>query len=255
MNKRHHWPDFETSMRKSRNYIDNPVHVDEWNLLKDRYNYIKYKASNEAKIPKIIHQIWLGGPLPEKQRVYCDAIKKALPKNWEYKLWLDNDIKDIPFFHNLEAFNSTPNYGQKSDLLRLEILYHIGGVYLDTDVVITKSFDELLDLDFFCSIAFDNWPSLLNSIMGSSPYNSTIKDMLTLDKDVKWNDGMAVIDTTGPYHITRKVFTNLKNETNIIALPVSFLCPLPNFDAHNDHAQYIAPESFCCHLWHESWNH
>jgi mannosyltransferase OCH1-like enzyme len=56
-------------------------------------------------------------------------------------------LKSCTNFKNINAFNDTPNNGQKSDILRSQILYEFGGVYLDTDFILVKTFEELLDLD------------------------------------------------------------------------------------------------------------
>ena len=40
-------------------------------------------------------------------------------------------------------------WGFATDYLRTKILYENGGIYLDTDIEIIKSFDSLLENDFF----------------------------------------------------------------------------------------------------------
>jgi mannosyltransferase OCH1-like enzyme len=249
------WPDFDDGMQQNHRYLNGKTMLDKWDLLEKRYNDIRKRSQQENVIPKILHQIWLGSNIPERQRRQCEQLRQLLPSDWSYKLWTDRDIENLPNFYNHEAYYTTPNYGQKSDILRLEILSQYGGVYCDTDIVSIKSFDELLDVDFFCGVAYDEWPSMLNSVMGSSPGNNVIKDMLNFTKKLEWYDGMSIIDTTGPYHTTRVVFNNIQAYNNIVVLPNSFFYPFPGDGKHdiNSCNIYKRPETICCHLWQGSW--
>ena len=68
---------------------------------------------------------------------------------------------------------------------------------------------------------------------------------------------MDVIDTTGPYHLTRKIIPLLEYNKNIAVLPNSFFYPYPNnndFKKQGENIlEYIEPETVCCHLWACSW--
>jgi len=253
---KNNWPSFESSMSNSVYYNTERELEDKWDSLKTLYDNIKTRQKQKEVIPKTIHQIWLGGNIPLKQKQQCDNIRKSLPDNWNYILWTDDTIQNLPSFKNYNQFLKTPNFGQKSDLLRLEILYNFGGIYCDTDFIINRPFTELLDLDFFCGIAYDREPTVLNSIIGCSIKSPIIEDMLNLDKEVKCGDAMEVIDTTGPYLTTRKLFKNIHLD-NIVALPNSFLYPYPNFNIcknkGNNYTSYIKKETFCCHMWDCSW--
>ena len=248
---------FDQGMIYSSEYLNRPTQVENWNSIKEVYNnYIQHDPGTPV-IPKIIHQIWIGGELPEKQKKACGDIQAACNENgWNYKLWRDNDVAELGEFKNKELYDITPNFGQKADILRNIILYEHGGVYLDTDYIIVKFFDDLLDLDFFGGVCFDSSPNMSNSIIGTIPGGDTITSMLTYDKEIAWSDGMAIIDTTGPYHITRATLKNLNSKT--VVFPNSYFYPYPCFPRlrvkGNDPMQYISPETYCIHLWDESWN-
>ena len=53
--------------------------------------------------------------------------------DWEYKLWTDETVKEITLI-NQELFDKAKNYGEKSDILKWELVYRFGGVYIDTDM-------------------------------------------------------------------------------------------------------------------------
>jgi mannosyltransferase OCH1-like enzyme len=253
-----HWPDFEESMHYSKAYQNERAQKENWNLLKDRYNHHKKITPKEQKIPKIIHQIWIGNELPEQEKKLTTQIKENLDPSWQYYFWTQNDLHRLSNFKNYKLFNETPNNGQKSDLLRYAILNEYGGIYLDTDFIPVKPFDDLLYLDFFCGISFDTVPNVFNGLIGSSQNNPLIKDLLELDKPLQYSDAMSLMDSTGPFFLTRKLFNNLELMQDLIAFPNSFFYPFPNFlkfrTLGNNYLEYVKPETYCIHLWSSRWN-
>ncbi len=66
-----------------------------WKRIKNLYdtyvvNNIEYNP--QVRIPKIIHQIWIGSPLPQKYYRWQKSWQKYHP-DWEYKLWTERDIE------------------------------------------------------------------------------------------------------------------------------------------------------------------
>lgn len=107
-------------------------------------------------IPKIIHYCWLSSdPYPKNIQRCIDSWKRVLP---DYEIWLWNfdrfDINQSVWVK--EAFENK-KYAFAADYIRLYVLYNYGGIYLDSDVEVIKSFDELLDLPYF--IGMENTPS------------------------------------------------------------------------------------------------
>ena len=102
-------------------------------------------------IPKIIHQTWKTKELPN---IFDNIYKHNIDinKNFEYYLWTDDNTGE-----NIDEFikNNYPkiyiiyskiNLGvQKSDLARLAILHYYGGIYIDLDILLLKSLNDLLD--------------------------------------------------------------------------------------------------------------
>lgn len=250
------WPSFNESMKNSFDYVNLKTKKEQWDVLEVRYHKYKTQKKGDQKIPKIVHQIWLGGSMPESEQKMVEQVKTNLDSDWTHILWTENEIKKLKNFNNLDLYNQTPNYGQRSDLLRYNILNEIGGIYMDTDFILLKQFNELLDLDFFCGVSYDDQPSLFNGLMGSSPGNILIKDLLVLDRPLMFHDAMMLMDSTGPFFLTRKVFKHLSN-INICVLPNSFFYPLPNFERSkgrgSDYKSYLEEESICCHMWSSSW--
>jgi len=67
--------------------------------------------------------------------------------------------------------------GFVSDYARLHILYHYGGIYLDTDLEITNSLDPFLDYEGFMGF-FSNF-DISGGIIGAAKGNKFIKKLLT----------------------------------------------------------------------------
>lgn len=104
-------------------------------------------------IPQIIHYCWFGNnPLPEKYVKYIEHWKQVMP-DYTIKYWSekDIDIQSIPFLR--DAYKAG-KLAFVADYVRLQILYREGGVYMDTDVEVYKSFDSYLNYSFFTSYEF-----------------------------------------------------------------------------------------------------
>jgi hypothetical protein len=99
-------------------------------------------------IPKVIHYCWLSrDPFPKKIQQCIDSWKKYLP-DYEIKLWNTNtfDLESSKWV--TQAFEKK-KYAFAADYIRLYALYTEGGIYLDSDVEVVKSFDDLLHLPYF----------------------------------------------------------------------------------------------------------
>jgi len=105
------------------------------------------------KLPKIIHQIWIGpDPIPNQAKSMAYKMQEIHP-GWEYKLWTNETVfegqfKDDPY---LKAWKDKINSEYLlqpafiSDRVRLLILKEMGGIYVDIDALAIKPFDTLLD--------------------------------------------------------------------------------------------------------------
>ena len=95
-------------------------------------------------IPKIIHYVWLGqNSLPEEMQECIDSWKRFMP-DYEIKKW-DNQVIDKLDIHFVKQAVREKKWAFASDVIRLWAVYQFGGIYLDTDVMVYKSFDDLLD--------------------------------------------------------------------------------------------------------------
>lgn len=111
-------------------------------------------------IPKIIHLCWLSGDTFPKDIAVClESWKQHLN---DYDVWLwgkkPKDCLGVKMIEKNFDIDSVAwcrqacevkKYAFAADYIRLYALYNYGGIYLDSDVVVYKSFDELLHLPYF----------------------------------------------------------------------------------------------------------
>ncbi|WP_273389145.1 glycosyltransferase family 32 protein [Barnesiella viscericola] len=99
-------------------------------------------------IPKVIHYCWFSGEKkPRLIRRCIRSWKKVLP-DYEIKCWDANsfDFESVPY---VKQAYERKKWAFVADYVRLYALYTEGGIYLDSDVEVYKSFDEFLKYSFF----------------------------------------------------------------------------------------------------------
>ena len=126
-------------------------------------------------IEKIIHFVWLGGkPLPEKYQEYIETWKKLLP-DYEIKEWNEKTF-DINSNEWVKKAIEDKNYSLAADVIRSWALLNYGGIYLDTDVELLKSLDDLVNkYDFFIGYETNCWVGC--AILGSKKGHPMMKEV------------------------------------------------------------------------------
>lgn len=259
----------------SKTIVSTPVIIDFHNcvkLYKESYfkNKVdKIKSTNAAKIPKIIHQIWLGSPFPEKYK-HWQKTWLTLGSDWEYKLWTDKEVKEL-VMENRDLYETEKNWGGKSDILRMEILNQFGGIYVDTDFecIRPEMFNDFVNAyDFFCSMhPLDCQDCLLqNALIAAVPGHPVIKGYIEELKQYYPKHRGDVIKSTGPGMFTWSFFkyepqAAKKGFKDIVFPPIILyplgLCQIQGFN--NKNADYVKshvvkPETVAIHWWEGSWH-
>jgi inositol phosphorylceramide mannosyltransferase catalytic subunit len=224
-----------------------------------QHNNDSEPLSKKARIPKIIHQIWLGSPYPEKYELYRQTWLQLHPK-WKYYLWTDNDIEKFQL-KNHKLFNTAKNNGEKADIFRYEILYRYGGLYIDTDCECLKPFDLLHQkYDFYAGIEQQGrFMELGNAILGARQGSIFMKYCIdTLPQHLLSCKRKDTVSRTGPYFLTQ-CFLEIMGRTDevMMVLPVSYFYPVPikirTYTKRDEVEKWIRPESYAIHYWAASW--
>ena len=180
-------------------------------------------------IPKIIHQIWFGKML-ERERILIDRWSSSWKKyhpDWEYKLWTEKDLEDFDLY-NKDLFEKE-TYSGKANILRYEILYKFGGVYVDADFECFKSIDILNEnYDFYCCFAplDEGILYINNAIIASVAKHPILKYCIEILQYTK--NGKSSFARSGTYPFTKSVVhVSMKlNLDNIMVFPASYFYPV-----------------------------
>ena len=100
---------------------------------------------------KYIHYCWFGEkPLPKLAKKCIESWKKYLP-DYEIIEWNESnvDLEECPFIK--EAY-ANKKWAFVADYARTKAIYEMGGIYFDTDMLITKPIDFLLNDETFLGL-------------------------------------------------------------------------------------------------------
>ena len=125
-------------------------------------------------IPKIIHYMWFGeNPLPESTKKYIESWKKFCPE-YAIKEWNEHNFDINSCRYVAEAYLQK-KWAFVADYVRFYVLYNEGGIYLDTDMEMVRSFEPLRKHKAFFGFATDG---LTLPVFGSEAKTDFIADML-----------------------------------------------------------------------------
>ena len=224
-NKKEKFIDIQSlQIKTGRNYSNCLIKTND-DKIKEINDYLKF---NFQKIPKIIHQIWIGHKrIPYK---WIDSFRKDFMNKypgWQYNLWTEEKVHNF-IFKNKEQYYSEESYNGKSDILRYEILYKFGGIYIDAD-------SHWLGLDlgdlikktnytgFFAAKECKNCKdSLASGVIGSSVENPITGYIIELISENYFKcKKYPAYQTIGPYLIDQILYN-----FNITIFPYYYFYPI-----------------------------
>ena len=210
---------------------------------------------SKNNIPKKIHFCWFGGnEFNDLVQKCIDSWKQYLPE-YEFKLWNEENF-DINSVEYVKQAYESKKWAFVSDYVRLWALYNDGGIYLDTDVEVIKSLDELLDNEIF--VGFESKYTIGTAIIGAKKNNEFIREFLEFYKNRSFyrDDGdMDLIANT-------KIITDMlvrqgikfNNKAQIISKDIKIYpkeCFSPKSIITND--LHITDKTYCIHHFDGSW--
>lgn len=206
-------------------------------------------------IPKKIHYCWFGNKeIPEDAQRCIDSWKKYLP-DYEFKLW-NQDNFDLELFPYAKEAYENRKFAFVTDVVRLYALYYEGGVYMDTDVEVLKSYDPFLHHHAFSG--FETNKTFPTGTMAAEKGSIWAKELL----DDYNNRHFVKEDGTFDYTTNTTTILNymigkglVANNTYqdfpglVTAYPSEYFCP-------KDHATGVihkTDKSVCIHHFAGSW--
>lgn len=211
-------------------------------------------------IPKIIHYCWFGENKKTKLIRNCIESWKLHLKDYEIIEWNETNC-DLTTPFVLDAYKQE-QWAFVSDYIRFEKLYEYGGIYLDTDMMVIKSFDSLLEDNCFFGAENENYIS--GGIFGAVKNDPFIKscsdkyELIRLDKTTSLSEitiPKIITETFRTYYKKEVFFDKVLLKNNIKIYPLAYFYPFPYTDRLrvNYYKDYIINETVAIHLWNASW--
>ena len=195
-------------------------------------------------IPKIIHYCWFGPkPFPKVVRKCIESWHKNLP-DYEFRLWTEqNAPMEHPF---VRSACLSGKFAFAADYVRFWALYHFGGIYLDTDMLVFKSFDDLLGHE--CFFAYETYKKdLINcAVIGCQGKHPIIRRILEMYDHLEFNPKNLA------QFVVPRLITPLVHDA--VILPYDTFYPMPyerRFSLNVKH--FLTPSTYAVHLWNISW--
>lgn len=199
-------------------------------------------------IPKRIIYIWVGGKeKPQKVKDCINSWKKYMP-DWEYLELNESNVNVNLNAYSKKAYENKM-WGFVGDPIRLWALYNFGGIYLDTDVEVFKSFEPLLDDKFFIGVEQPHYFG--NATIGAEKGNPIVKELLDAydkekftikDKWWEYRTGPMILTDVLSKYVNRDSMEYQKTD-NITVYPKKYFC----------NHETIDEEVYCKHHMLGSW--
>jgi len=137
---------------------------------------LNMKRTTDRVIPKTIHYCWFGkNQIPSKNLEYIESWKKYCP-DFQIIRWDESNYDVTKNAYMYEAYKNK-KWAFVADYARLDILLQNGGIYLDTDVELVDSLEELLFQPAFS--CFEGITAVNSGLgMGCKKGEKIIKDLL-----------------------------------------------------------------------------
>ena len=214
-------------------------------------------------IPKIIHLCWLSGDAYPTKIAKCIKSWKIFLPDYEIMLWDTNrfDLSRSDWVR--EAFDSK-KYAFAADYIRFYALYNYGGIYLDSDVEVVKSFNSLLHLPYFAGV--EKSGNIEAAVIGATKGNKWIKQCLDYyndrhfikpdgNMDIRKLPEIMIEEINKKYNIRNLSIDDAKHmdkihfDNNVCILPDEYFSPKV-FDSRE---VLITSNTYAIHHYQNSW--
>ncbi len=198
-------------------------------------------------IPKIIHYCWLSNdPIPKDLKKYMKSWKEKV-YDYEFILW---DLNRFDLNRSLwvkQAFEAK-KYAFAADYIRLYAVYNYGGIYMDMDVEVIKSFNDLLRNDYI--LGYEAAKGLEAGVFGAPKKAPWVKEVLEYytSKEFALPNGLYN-DTPLPIIMDEVLNADYITNKKIVPLPTDFLTA----KSYKTGKITITPNTYTIHHFAGSW--
>lgn len=182
-------------------------------------------------IPKIIHYVWVGGNPKPKNIQRCMKTWQKHLQDYQIIEWNEDNF-DIHENKYVEQAYKAKKWAFVSDYIRAKAVYEMGGIYLDTDVLVLDNLESLLNNRAF--VGFENLANPFTAVFGAEKHHPLLKDMLAYYDDRNFsfdhNDQLAGVNTVSVSDILKTKYQAQPNNkeqvlsSGIHVYPDGILC-------------------------------
>lgn len=196
-------------------------------------------------IPRILHRVVPESTDPEVEDFWRRLVD--MHPGWIHHTWRqphDNDAFELG-----DLFDRCSHGAQIADLVRLEALWKLGGIYVDSDCEPVRPLDPLLDHELVIGAVDGEY--LANGVIGARPGHPGIRACMDLIRSERRVDlRVPPSEATGPTLAT----IVLGDRDDVTVLPPEFFYPYP-FGAPRPASVWdvATPFTLLAHHWAHSW--
>ncbi len=199
-------------------------------------------------IAKTIHTIWFGPQEPPELVKKCRQSWQNYLPDFAIQHWNERNAPiDHPF---VKKALQAEQWAFAADFVRFWLLYHHGGIYLDSDMEIIKDISPLLNCDFF--LGYESERYLSGGIIGSKAQHPFCREV------------MQTIASENNFRILPEIITEAwqnnpqyTQDKQFICYPEHYFYPYNPYDdkRKNMTLMYcdIKEDSYAIHHWNKSW--
>jgi len=221
------------------------------------------------QLPKKIFYVWGHNEILKESAKMCIATwKKYLP---DYEIIQINE-QSIDYFNFQKELNTNKwfqtVYNRKmwayvADYVRIKTLYDNGGIYLDTDVEVCKSFNDIINNSAFVGIqdsSIDGNNDFVEpAILGACKHNLFLKKILGFYNNLIWTEPIYTMPEIFKFFLKDynvMPFPAKKNQkiiylNDIVIYPEEYFIPYRSVQKFTERC--LTPNTHTIHKWGGSW--
>lgn len=205
-------------------------------------------------IPKIIHFCWFGKGEKPKLADKCIASWKKYCPDYIIKEWNEDNF-DINCCEYVREAYEHKKYAFVSDYARLYAMYTEGGIYMDTDVEVTRGLDKFLENRAFSG--FESDTQIPTGIMASEKEFPLFKYLLDYYSEAKFINSDGGMNMKTNVEIITEMLTDKGFVPNgkfqvidgFALYPRDYFCPLDDATG----ILYKSENTATIHWFNKSW--
>lgn len=217
-------------------------------------------SSHQERIPRLIHHIWLGSPVPERYQFFIATWQGW--EGWTHQLWTDEEVKHLQL-HNQCFYDQAETWVEKADILRYELLNLFGGIYVDIDMLcLNPGFFHFAHqfYSFYIGIEpLEYGPmSCCNALIAATPQHPMLKAFIhSLQTSIQQLPNHSAVERTGPKFISKIIASEFHLLKDGMIFPPTFFYPIQRGDLGelliSDKERFLHPETMALHFWEGNW--